>query len=95
MVKAVELSKKAESYQSRIEYWEAKSKQINLSMPESIEYYKALLERAEDYHAKIKNGELPREHAYSLTYAKKAVNDIRKDLDTAIKLWGDKETDNI
>lgn len=93
MRQSVELSQKAESYQSRIKYWEEQAEKINLSMPESIDYYQALLERAEDYHAKLKSGELPREHAYSLTYAKKDVNEARKNLELAIKLWGNNESD--
>jgi hypothetical protein len=39
MSKSVEQTKIAENYESRAEYWERKAKDINLSMPESIEFY--------------------------------------------------------
>lgn len=29
------------------------------------------------------------EHSYTLTYAKKAVNEAQKNLDTAKKIWGE------
>jgi hypothetical protein len=58
-------------------------------MPESIEYYTEKLAEAEEYHAGVKSGKYPREHAYTLTYAKKAVNEMRKNLETAKKLWGE------
>lgn len=87
MHKAVEFSKKAESYESRIEYWESKANTINLSMPESVEYYEFVLEQAKKKHEGLKNGTIPREHSYSLTYAKKEVNEAEKNLLLAKKLW--------
>lgn len=39
----------------------------------------------------LKSGKYPREHSYSLTYAKKAVNDMQKNYDTAKILWGEQE----
>ena len=89
--KSVALSEKAERCQDKAEYWERKAEQINLSMPESIKYYKDQLEKAEAYHAKLKSGVLPRDHAYSLTYAKKAVNEMRDNYEKALKLWGDND----
>jgi hypothetical protein len=89
MGKSVEMSKKAETYENRAEYWEAKTNTINLSMPESIEFYEFKLEQAVEKHVGIKNGSIPREHAYSLTYAKKEVNEFEKKVKMAIKLWGE------
>lgn len=90
MSKCVEMSKKAEEYESRIKYWADKANSINLSMPESLEYYEFKLEQAKAEHEGYKNGTIKREHSFSLTYAKKHVNEIQKQLDLAIKLWGDK-----
>lgn len=88
MDKAVEFSKKAESYESRVSYWEDKAQTINLSMPESLEYFEFLLENAEAKHKGLKDGTIERRHSYSLTYAKKEVNKFKKQLKLAEKLWG-------
>lgn len=88
MDKCIEEQKKAESYESRIAYWESKTDKINLSMPESIEYYAAMLEKAEAKHKDLKNNPSKRSHSYSLTYAKKEVNEARKKLEIAQLLWG-------
>jgi hypothetical protein len=85
--KSVEFSDKAEKYQSRAEYWKGKANTINLSMPESIEFYEFELEKAKAKHEGYLNGTLKREHSFSLTYAKKEVNEIIKKLETAKKLW--------
>ena len=89
MGKSVEESKKAETYQGKADYWEQKQNVINLSMPESIEFYEFLLEKAKVKHEAIKSGEVERMHSYSLTYAKKEVNEIEKKLKLARQLWGD------
>lgn len=86
--KSVELTEKADRLTSRSEYWASKESDINLSMPESIEYYEYKLEEARERHEGLKSGKYPREHSYSLTYAKKAVNEMEKNLETARKLWG-------
>jgi hypothetical protein len=87
MHKSVEFSRKAESYESRVSYWEDKSSTINLSMPESLEYYEFKLEQAQRRHEGLKSGTIEREHSYSLTYAKKEVNEAEKNLETAKRLW--------
>lgn len=87
MGKSVELSKKAESHESKAEYWERMSSTINLSMPESLEYYEHKLEEAKAKHEGLKNGSIPRSHSFSLTYAKKEVNELESKLQTAKKLW--------
>ena len=85
---AVKMTKKAEEHERKAEYWEKKQDVINLSMPECIEYYSYKLEKAKEYHQGLKNGKYPKEHMYSLTYAKKDVNEQQKNYDLAIKLWG-------
>jgi len=88
MGKCVEESKKAEQHESKAEYWERKAKDINLSMPESIEFYEYKFEGAKMIHEGLKDGTIKREHSFSLTYAKKAVNEAEKNLKTARTLWG-------
>jgi len=87
MSKSVELSKKAEQYESRAAYWHTRASTINLSMPESLEYYEFELERAEAIHQGMKTGTIERRHSYSLTYAKNKVNEIKSKLKLAQKLW--------
>lgn len=56
-------------------------------MPESVECYEYKLEEAKRRHEGLKNGTIKREHSFSLTYAKKDVNETEKNLATAKKLW--------
>jgi len=77
----------AEKYERRAAYWEAKAKDINLSMPESLEYYEFELEKAKAKHEGLKNGTIEKRHSYSLTYAKKDVNEIEKKVQIAQRLW--------
>lgn len=79
---------KAESYSDKTEAWERHFEDINLSMPESIEYYRDRLAKTTAYHQAMKDGKIERSHSYSLTYAKKAVNEAQKNYDVAVKLWG-------
>lgn len=87
MGKAVEFSDKAKEYESRAQYWEDRKNIINLSMPESLEYYEFELEKAKANHEGLKNGTIERSHSFSLTYAKKEVNELLNKLKLAIKLW--------
>jgi len=87
MQKSFEFSKQAESYESRAEYWDSKASTINLSMPESLEYYEHKLELAKERHEGLKSGAIKRDHSYSLTYAKKEVNDFESKLALAKRLW--------
>jgi hypothetical protein len=87
MGKSVEFSDKAVEHERVVKYWDKKAEVINLSMPESIDYYEHKLEKAKEYQS----GKYPREHVYSLTYAKKAVNEMQKNYDTAKRLWGEQE----
>ena len=87
--KAVAFSDKALEHESKAEYWDKRANTINLSMPESIDFYEHKLEQAKEYHEGVKSGKYPREHAYTLTYSKKAVNEAQKNYELAKKLWGD------
>lgn len=88
MGKSVEMSNRAKELERRAENWLLKEDVINLSMPESLEYYEHKLAEAKEYHESVKSGRYPREHCYTLTYAKKAVNDVQKKYELAVKLWG-------
>ncbi len=87
MGKCVEFSDKAEAHESKAKYWEKRANTINLSMPESVEYYEYKLEVAKEYHEGVKSGKYPRSHSYTLTYAKKEVNEMQKNYDLAKRLW--------
>jgi hypothetical protein len=91
MAKCVEESRKAEEYARRAAYWEAQEGKITLAMPEAIDYYAHKLEKATAYHAGLKDGSIPRPHSMSIQYANKAVKDAKKNLDTAIVLWGERQ----
>lgn len=45
-------------------------------------------EKAVEYHEGVKSGKYPGEHSYTLSYAKKAVNDLAVKVSLATKLWG-------
>ena len=87
MGKSVAESEKAKQHESKAEYWEKQAGKINLSMPESIEYFEYKVEKCREYHEGLKSGKYPRQHSFSLTYAKKDLNDAEKNLQTAKKLW--------
>ena len=89
MDKSMEYNRKAEGYTSRIEYWESKAKEINLSMPESLEYYEFRLEQAKEKQKGLKDGTIKREHSYSLAYATKEVKELEAKVQDAKKLWGE------
>ena len=78
---------KAEAYRERTAYWESMASKIDLSMPESLEFFKIQLEEAIVYHKGLKDGTIKREHSFSLTYAKKRLNDLTKKHSIAVKLW--------
>lgn len=79
--KSKEYAEKADTYQRLAD------SVMNLSMPESLEYYSEALEKAKEYHEGLKSGKYPREHSYSVVYAKKKVNELEKNLAIAKKLW--------
>ena len=83
MDKSVAEMEKAQHYESKAEYWERMADKIDLSMPESIEFYEHKLSLAKEYHEGLKSGKYPKQHAYSVTYANKAVNEAQKSGDEA------------
>lgn len=92
--KWIENSDKAKAHEERSEYWESRTNDINLSMPESLEYYEYKLHAAKEHHAGLKDGTIERRHSYSLTYANKAVKEAQKNVELAVKLWGSDEERN-
>ena len=56
-------------------------------MPESVDYFEFELEKAKLKHEGMKNGTIEREHSFSLTYAKKEVNEMTSKLELAKRLW--------
>ena len=87
MENAVAEMHKAESYESKIAYWEAMADKIDLSMPESLEYFQFELAKAKEKHQDLKDNPEKRLHGYSLTYAKKSVNELEKKVKLAELLW--------
>ena len=81
MSNAMEEFKKADAYR------ESMANKIDLSMPESLEFFEIQLEEAIAYHQGLKDGSIKREHSYSLTYAGKRVKDLKSKHETAVKLW--------
>ena len=88
MKKAVDALDNVETYEQKTAYWKARGEKIDLSMPESLEYFKFKLEGAVEYHEGVKSGKYPRVHDYTLTYAGKSVKDLKKKVELATKLWG-------
>jgi len=91
MEKSVEFMEKAKEAARKAEYWENKASEITLAMPESLEYFAKKLEKATAYHKGLKNGSIERTHSYSLTYAKKEVNELKKKVEIAKLLWGEQD----
>lgn len=89
MSKSVEFGGKAEEAERKAEYWEQKAQEITLANPESLEYFEKELEKAVDYHSKLKSGEIPQSHSYSLQYASKDVRELKKKVEIAKELWGE------
>ncbi|MEH8033834.1 DUF3560 domain-containing protein [Gallibacterium anatis] len=88
MDKSVEEMQKAERYEDKIAYWQERADTIDLSMPESLEYFQFELASAKKNHQDLKDNPEKREHSYSLTYAKKKVNELAKKVELAQRLWG-------
>jgi hypothetical protein len=88
MGKSVEFSNKSKEYESRAAYWKEKANKINLSMPESLEFYEFALEKAKLKHEGLIAGTIERSHSYSLTYAKNEMNKLENKIKLAKLLWG-------
>jgi hypothetical protein len=80
--------KAAENHAHKAAYWESRKNDIDLSMPESIEYFTHELEQAKARHAGLKDGTIERSHSMALQYANKAVKDLEAKVKTAAILWG-------
>lgn len=87
MSKCVEFSEKSVAHEDKAAYWESRANDINLSMPKSIEYYEYKLQQATEIHEGLKSGKIQRDHSFSLTYAKKEVNELTKKFALAKRLW--------
>ena len=87
MSNAMEEYKKAGTYRERTAYWESMANKIDLSMPESLEFFAIQLEEAKEYHQFLKDNPAERPHGMALTYAKKKVNELKKKCKTAETLW--------
>lgn len=87
MGNSVRESELAEEHKRKAEYWRSKKEEINLSMPESLEYFKAELEKAQQIYEGMKNGTIQREHSMSLSYARNKVKKLEKNLNFAKFLW--------
>ena len=82
-------SDKAERLEERARGYEFQSNKINLSMPESLEYYADLLQQAKEKHQFLKDNPEARTHSYSLAYAAKNVKEQERNYEIAVKLWGE------
>lgn len=91
MGKCVEESDKAKEYERRSEYWKDKASKIDLSMPDSLEYFEFKLEEAKKKHQFLKDNTDMRPHSMSLQYANKEVKELQDKVETAIRLWSDEE----
>lgn len=88
MGNSVRESELAEEHKRKAEYWRGRQQEITLSMPESLEYFKAELEKAQQKYEGMKNGTIEREHSMSLSYARNKVKKLEKNLEIAKFLWG-------
>jgi hypothetical protein len=91
MGKSVAESDKAKEYERRAEYWKERASKIDLSMPDSLEFFEFELEKARKKHQYLKDNPDARSHSMSLQYANKAVKDLEDKVRMAIKLWGDED----
>lgn len=92
MNKSVELEQKAKEHLEKSKYWETRENDINLSMPESIDFYKHKLEKVSEYHEGLKSGKYERGHSFELQYALRDKKEAKKNYDLAVKLWGDEQS---
>lgn len=88
MGKCVVFSDKAEDYKTRAQYWQNRENIINLSMPESFEFFEYKVEEAKMYHEGLKSGQIQLPHSLALGYSKKSVNDFVKKLENSKKAMG-------
>ena len=87
MSNAMEEFKKADAYRERTAYWESMANKIDLSMPESLEFFEIQLEEAKVYHQFLIDNPKDRPHGMSLSYASKKIKDLKSKYEIAVKLW--------
>lgn len=87
MGKSVELGEKAKQQAEKAAYYESLANKIDLSMPESIEFFEYKVEEAKARHEGIKSGSIPRRHSFDLQYANRDVKEAEKNLALAKRLW--------
>lgn len=88
MSKSVENANKAQEHIEKAENLENKlNSELPLDTPDCLKEVKERLEQATELHLFYKNNPEKREHSFSLTYAKKKVNDLTNKLQIAEKLW--------
>ena len=88
MDKCVEHSKKAETHEWKAANIERQlERELPIDNPDCLEEIKTALKNAIDLHLFYKNNPDKREHAFSLTYAKKKINNLTKRLEIAQDLW--------
>lgn len=85
--KMIDENKKAELHRQKALYYEELAEKIDLSMPESLEFFNDRLLEAKAYHQGLKDGTIERSHSFSLQYANKAVKDLQKKCELAARLW--------
>ncbi|MFC0925961.1 DUF3560 domain-containing protein [Pasteurella multocida] len=88
MDRAVEEMDNAKRFKEKADALERHADKIDLSMPASLEFFSNELEKAKAKHQDLKGNPEKREHPCSLTYARKAVNDLEKKVKLAQVLWG-------
>lgn len=91
MGKSVAESDKAKEYERRAAYWAERANKIDLSMPDSLEFFEFELQKAKEYHQLLKDKPEARAHSMSLQYANKSVKELQDKVNTAIRLWGTDE----
>lgn len=83
----VEETKKAEKHIESAENFKLKATEINLSMPESFDFFNSELEKAIERHKFLKENPDKRSHSMELAYANNKVKDLRKKVEIAKRLW--------
>ena len=91
MGKSVAESDKAKEYERRAEYWDKMASKIDLSMPDSLEYFEFELDKANKKHKFLLDNPGKRPHGMSLQYSNKSVKEMKEKINTAIRLWGTSE----
>ena len=88
MDKCLEHYKKSEEHEVKAENIEHQlQKELPIDTPDCLPEIKKALESATELHKFYKENPKKREHSYSLTYAKKKVNDLTNRLKIANNLW--------